>query len=125
MHRPSHRFIESCDVVFDKGGPHNTQERIVLEPNAADNLMPSPTPTSFPAPPPSGSTPSSPPLPSHPKCSTRPPVPDDDPCYNVSSYGHCANVADTKIPEPKTYDKAMSSLDATEWLAACEDKMQT
>jgi hypothetical protein len=26
MHRPSHRFIESYDVIFDKGGPHNSQE---------------------------------------------------------------------------------------------------
>jgi hypothetical protein len=125
MHRLSHRFIESCDVVFNEGGPHNTQERIVLEPDAADDLMPSPTPTSFPAPPPSASTPSSPPLPSCPKRSTHPPIPDDDPRYNVSSYGHRANVADAKIPEPKTYNEAMSSLDAAEWLTACEDKMRT
>jgi len=57
MHRLSHRFIESCDIVFDEGGPHNTQERIVLEPNTTNDLIPSLTPTSFPAPPSSASIP--------------------------------------------------------------------
>jgi hypothetical protein len=41
------------------------------------------------------------------------------------SYGHWANVALTDAAEPKTYNEAMASPDASEWLAACEEEMQT
>jgi len=58
----------------------------------------------------------------HPKSITHPP--NDDPHYNVSSYDH-ANLTNTKVPEPKTYNKAMASPDAAEWLAACNNKMCT
>jgi len=121
MHRPSHKFIESCDIVFNKGGPHNTpyQERIVLEPDAADDSTPppslssSPTPMLFPSPT------------SCSKCTIHPPIPNNDPRYNISSYGHHTNVTDTDIPKPKTYDKAMASPDTAKWLMACNDEMQT
>ena len=110
MHRPTWKFIESCDVIFDEGGD---QERIILEPDADDPSTAepptfTPTPTLMPCP----------------KYTTCPPIPDDDPCYDVSSYNH-ANLADAKTPKPKTYDEAMASLDAAEWLTACEDEMQT
>jgi hypothetical protein len=59
------------------------------------------------------------------KRTTRPPIPDDDPHYSVSSYGHRASIADAEAPEPKTYNEVMASLDAVEWLTACEDKMCT
>src|SRR6266851_9410426 len=59
-----------------------------------------------------------------PKHTTHPPIPDDNPHYDVSSY-NCANLADAKTPEPKTYNEAMASLDTTKWLAACEDEMWT
>ncbi len=62
---------------------------------------------------------------SRPKRTICPPVPNDDPHYNVSSYSHCANLTDAETPEPKTYDEAMASPDTIEWLVACEDKMQT
>ena len=41
------------------------------------------------------------------------------------SYGHCANVANVKAPELKTYNEAMASLDAAEWLSACKEEMWT
>jgi hypothetical protein len=120
MHRPTCKFIESRDVVFDEGGG---QERIILEPNI-DNPSNSIDST---ADPPTSPTLTPPTMSSNPcpKCTTRPPIPDDDPRYNVSFYGPRANLANAEAPEPKTYDKAMASLDAIKWLAAYEDKMQT
>jgi hypothetical protein len=130
MHRPSQRFLESRDVVSDEGGPTPRQERIILEPNANDaNDI---SPTNYIPPIPISNTPStvvppssSSPLMSRPKHAIRPPIPDDDQRYNVSSYGHHANAADAEAPEPKTYNEAMASPDAVEWLAACEDEMRT
>jgi hypothetical protein len=117
MHRLLHKFIESYDIIFNEGGPHNTQEQIVLEPNA--DSIPPPSLPSSPAP-------TLPPSPtSRPKCITRPPIPDDNPRYNISSYSHHANVANADIPKLKTYDEAMASPDTTEWLATCDDKMWT
>jgi hypothetical protein len=123
MHRPTHKFIESHDVVFNEGGD---QEQIILEPDVND----SPTTVNSAADPPSSTdtpTLTSPTIPSNscPKRTIRPPIPNDNPRYNVSSYGPHANLADAKNPEPKTYDKAMASLNAVEWLAACEDEMRT
>ena len=74
---------------------------------------------------PNTSFPAVPPTPSHPKCTTHPPVLDDDPHYNVSSYGHHTNVTLTKAPELKTYNEAMASSDAVEWLATYKEEMWT
>jgi hypothetical protein len=41
------------------------------------------------------------------------------------SYGYHTNIADAKAPELKMYDEAIASPDATEWLAACKEEMQT
>jgi len=121
VHRPLHKFIESHDIIFDEGGPHNTpyQERIVLETDATDDSTPppslpsSPTPMLFPS------------ITSCPKHTIHPPISDNDLHYNISSYSHHANITNANIPKPKTYDEAMASLDAAEWLAACYNKMQT
>jgi len=120
MHRLTCKFIESHNIIFDEGGD---QEQIILKPDVNDpsNSINSATD------PPTSPTPTSPTMPSDPcpKHNIRPPVPDDDPRYNVSSYGPCANLADAETPEPKTYNKAMASPDAVEWLAACKDEMRT
>jgi hypothetical protein len=108
VHRPTKKFLESCDIVFDEGGPIPRHERIILEP---DN-----TPTPAPSPPPATSCP---------RRTIHPPVRDDDPQYDVLSYGHRANVVLDDVPEPKTYDEAMASPDAAEWLATCEEEMRT
>jgi hypothetical protein len=41
------------------------------------------------------------------------------------SYGHRANVALANASEPKLYNEAMASPDATKWLAVCEEEMWT
>jgi hypothetical protein len=110
IYRPTKKFIESRDVVFDEGGPTLRHERIILEPDATPPSVAPATPAT---------------APSRPKRTTRPPVPDDDPRYNVSSYGHRANVALANASELKTYNKAMASQDAVEWLAACKEEMRT
>jgi hypothetical protein len=130
IHRPLQRFIESCDIIFDEGGPTLCQECIILESNTNhntnhNNSSPSISSTSSVLPFISIPSSSFPPLTSHPKRITHPPIPDDDLRYSVSSYGHCANIADAEAPEPKTYNEVMASLDAVKWLVACEDKMQT
>jgi hypothetical protein len=126
---PHNDFFESCNIVFNKGGPISCHECIILEP---DDTPPSTPPSSAIPPPslPSPSTPNSsssavPPTPSCPKHTIHPPIPDDDPHYNISSYGHHANIADVEAPKLKTYDKVMASLDAAEWLAACKEEMRT
>jgi hypothetical protein len=122
MHRPSQRFIESYDIVFDEGGPTLHQEHIILKPNANNT---STLPTSTSDTPSTAASPTSAPFTSCPKCTTCPPIPDDDPCYSILSYGHHTNIADTEAPELKMYDEAIASPDATEWLAACKEEMQT
>jgi hypothetical protein len=109
VHRPTQKFIESRDVVFDERGPTPRHERIILKPDDAPPPSPSPNPAT----------------PSRPKRATRPPIRDDDPCYDVSSYGHRANVTLADAAEPKMYNEAMASPDASEWLAACEEEMRT
>ena len=98
VHRPSGRFLESHDVVFDKGGTSTSFERIVLDANNASLPLVSltldpPTPS-----PPDASTsmppvvPAPTPIPtpittnvqpslaaSRPKHATRQPIRDDDP----------------------------------------------
>jgi len=128
MHQPTHKFLESRDIVFDEGGTLLRHECIILEPD--DTLSIPPIPTSSPATDPILTNPptSIPPISlssSRPKCTTHPPIPDDDLRYSISSYGHHANVANAEAPEPKTYNEAMASLDAGEWLAACEEEMHT
>jgi hypothetical protein len=111
IHHLTKKFIESHDVVLNEGGPTPHHEHIILKP---DTTPPSATPDPTPAT-----------TPSHPKCTTCPPVPDNDPHYDVSSYGHRANIALTNASEPKTYNEAMASQDAVKWLATCKEEMQT
>jgi len=110
VHRPTQKFIESCDIVFDEGGPTPRHKRIILEP---DDDAPPPSPSPNPA------------TPSRPKHATHPPIQDDDPCYDISSYRHWANVALADAAEPKMYNEAMASPDTSEWLTACEEEMWT
>jgi len=111
VHRPSKRFIDSRDVIFDEGGTSTSYERIILDTNdtaaplvtTTPTLSSTPVPTpdpSIPTPSPSASTsvPSTStsvpvitnvqptPVASRPKHNIRPPVWDDDPRYSVSSY---------------------------------------
>ena len=111
MHRPTQKFIESCnDIVFDEGGPTLCHKRIILEP---DDDAPPPSPSPNPA------------TPSCPKRATHPPIQDDNPHYDILSYRHWANIALADAAEPKTYNEAMASPDASEWLATCEEEMRT
>jgi len=130
VHRPSKRFIDSHDIIFDKGGTSTSYEHIILDANdtAAPLVTTTPTlsSTPVPTPDPSISTPSpstSTSVPStstsmpiitnvqptpvalHPKRNIRPPVQDDDPCYSVSSYNrpHSAEQANVILTD-KTND---------------------
>jgi hypothetical protein len=114
-----HKFIKSCDIIFDEGGD---QERIILKPDADDDSPTAIDSTSIP--PTSPSPTSTTTLPdSRPKHTIHPPIPDNNPRYNISSYSPCTNLTDAETPEPKTYNEAMASPDAIKWLAACEDEM--
>jgi len=111
VHRPSKRFIDSRDIIFDKGGTSTSYEPVILDANdtAAPLVTTTPTlsSTPVPTPDPSISTPSpsaSTSVPStstsvpiitniqptpvalHPKCNIHLPVRDNDPRYSVSSY---------------------------------------
>jgi hypothetical protein len=116
MHQLSQRFIKSHDIIFDEGGPTSCQECIILKSNTNNTLL-TPSTSVPPSPFPS--------LMSYPKHVTRPPIPDDNPRYSVSSYSHCTNITDIEAPEPKTYNKVMASPDTVEWLTVCEDKTCT
>jgi hypothetical protein len=73
-----------------------------------------------------------PPLPtvtSHPKHNTCMPTCDNDPHYNVSSYGlckctaeHATVVQDAIMSNSHTYAQAMACPDAAEWELACDDE---
>ncbi len=117
MHRPTKRFIKSCDVVFDKGGTEKHYERVILKSTTADvnESTPGSNPTCAdpvikpitlaPSAPPADSsesksedeiegilTPPPPdpaPITARPKCATHAPTRDDHPCYSVTSYGGC------------------------------------
>ena len=120
MHCPTCRFLESCDVVFDKGGPTACHEHIILEPDNTPSVnISNPTPTI-----PISVTPDTP-TSLCPKHATFLPVLDDDSHYNVLSDGHCANDAHVDLLEPKTYAQAMASPDMPEWLAICEEEICT
>jgi hypothetical protein len=90
MHRPTRKFIESHDVVFDEGDPTLRHERIILEP---DNTVNDTPPVNVGTPTPIISTSVTPDAPPSlcPKHATRPPVPDDNPRYDISSY-YCAAI---------------------------------
>jgi hypothetical protein len=121
MHRPTRKFIESHDVIFDEGGHNMCQERIILEHDDSSSHTPTPPiPLSSPVPPVSVATSSL-----CPKHTTHPPIPDDDLRYDVSSYGHRANITQASPSEPKTYVEAIASPNALKWLAACEEEMRT
>jgi hypothetical protein len=107
VHRPTKKFLESCDIIFNEGGPTLHHERIILKPNNT------PTPAPIPAPPAA----------SRPKGTIRPPIQDNNPQYNVLSYGHQANIALANALEPKLYNEAMASPDAAKWLAMCKEEM--
>lgn len=134
VHRPTKRFLESRDVVFDEGGTEKRYERIILEStdgangNAPDGITPhvddTPKPTSLSPPPPNPA-----PVTARPKRNARAPTRDDDPRYSVTSYsGHkrpehakSAHLDDT---DPRTFSEAMARPDAAEWEAACQDEMR-
>jgi len=104
VHRPSGRFLESRNIIFDEGGTNTSYERVILDAN--DTSLPlialAPTPSSAPVPTPSLSTSTSEPstttpvpastnvqptpVASRPKRTIRPPIRDDDLRYTVSSY---------------------------------------
>ena len=104
VHCPSGHFLESRDVIFDKGGTNTSYECIILNANDTSLLLITlaPTPSSTPVPTPSPSTSTSEPstttpipastnvqpmpIASRPKHTICLPVRDDDPCYTVSSY---------------------------------------
>jgi len=126
VHRPSKRFIDSRDVIFDKGGTSTSYEHIILDTNdtAAPLVTTTPTLSSTPVPTPDPSIPTpSPsastsvlststsvpvitnvqptPVASRPKHNIRPPVRDDDPRYSVSSYNrpHSAEQANVILTD--------------------------
>ena len=112
VHQPSKHFIDSCDVIFDKGGTSMSYKHVILDNN--DTATPLVTMTIAPmlstsvsTPDPSVPTPSlststsvlststsmpiitniqPTPVASHPKRNIRLLVQDDDPCYSVTSY---------------------------------------
>ena len=146
VHRPTKRFFESRDVVFDEGGT-KLFERVILEPNAdtmegspdiaaPENLTP--TPPDNPSEseseeeieglltPPPNPTPSA----TRPKRASCAPIPDDDPRYSVTSYGRRKPSEHTKPAhleetDPRTYAEAMARPDAAEWEVACQDEMRS
>jgi hypothetical protein len=149
VHRPSKRFFESRDVVFDEGGTEKRYERIIFEPNDTADVngsTPSGNPQSVdsaasPAKPASESKseqeieglltppPVSAPATGRPKRATRTPTRDDDPRYTISSYGRKrpehAKSAHLTDADPRTYREAMSRPDAAEWEVACQAEMRS
>jgi len=142
MHQQSKCFIESHDIIFDKGGTNTSYECIILDANDTTDplvtitptLSSAPVPTSDPStstPSPSTSTsdPSTPapistniqpmPIASRPKRTICPPVWDNDSCYSVTSYSrpHPAEQANVVLidetDDPRTYEEAMVRSNAT------------
>jgi transposase InsO family protein len=104
VHRPTKRFLESRDVIFDEGGTEKRFERVILEPATAESGSTAegnpPVVDAVPSAKDSSDSESeqeiegilaSPPDPSpsasRPKRATRTPTRDDDPRYTISSYG--------------------------------------
>ena len=104
VHRPTCRFLESRDIIFDEGGPSSRIEHITIKHNSAPSCAAqtqTQTPQTLPPPPsqpqlqplPQLTQPVNPPdLPAptvttvRPRCNTHAPVRDDDSHYNVLSY---------------------------------------
>jgi len=122
VHQPSKRFIDSRDVIFNKGGTSMSYKHVILDANdtAAPLVTTTPTlsSTPVPTPDPSISTPSpsaSTSVPStstsvpiitnvqptpvalRPKRNTHPPVRDDDPHYSVSSYNRPSSTEQANV----------------------------
>jgi hypothetical protein len=80
IHRPSHKIYNSCDVIFDEGGP--THECVIIDDdknndeNDSENNAPAPAPVPR----------DSPTLESRPKRVTHAPAHNDDHHYEVSVY---------------------------------------
>jgi len=100
-------------------------ECIILEPDDTPPSVAPPSSANTSSSTPNLSSPAVPLPSSHPKHTIHPPVLDDDLRYDISSYGHCANVTHAEAPEPKTYDEAMASSNAVKWLATCKEEMRT
>jgi hypothetical protein len=148
VHRPTRRFLDSRDVIFDEGG--TKPERVLIEYNDAPRLEPGGASTPTTVDPPSESeteiedilTDNLPPLvpdpttfpptslaSSRPKRNVRAPTRDDDQRYNVSSYGshsrpaEHASVAQTDaLQDPRSYAEAMARSDGAAWEVACKDE---
>ena len=154
VHRPSCQFFQSCDIVFDEGGPSPRFEHITIENNDMPSSVVDPTPPPLPQPPapqpqlqlqpqaPSQetqtTTPPALPAPTvtavRPKRNTCTPIRDNDQRYSVLSYKQKlrprntehAGVARTDgSTEPKTYAEAMARPDAAMWEAACEEERKS
>ena len=122
VHWPSKCFIDSRDVIFDKGGTSTSYKHIILDTNdtaaplvtTTPTLLSTPVPTpdpsiSTPSPSASTSVPSTStsmpvitnvqptPVASRPKRNTCLPVWDDDPCYSVSSYNRPCSAEQANI----------------------------
>jgi hypothetical protein len=151
VHRPTGRYLESRDVIFDEGGTSTSFERVILDANNTSLPLLSLTPDPPTSTPPDASTSTSPPTiapvptptsesvttnlqpapaASRPKRATRPPIRDDDPRFSVSSYNRQRPAEQAKVvltdetSEPRTYDEAMKRSDAADWDAACEDEIR-
>jgi hypothetical protein len=144
--RPTHRFLESRDIIFDEGGatPQTLFEHIVIEPNDTETIdveaggVETETTKAqnvdtggVDAGNVSTSKPSKSLVPTlastRPKRTTHTPIHDDDPRYSVSSYStrkhHAekAKVAHANVTgDPCTYTQAMARPDAAEWEVACK-----
>jgi len=153
VHRPSKHFIDSRDVIFNKGGTSTSYEHVILDTNDTAAPLVTITPmlsTSVPTPDPSISTPSPStstsvmststsmpvitnvqpmPVASRPKCNIRLPVRDDDPRYSVLSYNRPHPVEQANIVlmdktnDPRTFEEAMVRSDAAKWDMACKDEI--
>lgn len=150
VHRPTRRFFESRDVIFDEG--KQIYQRVVLEQYRTPDPAP-PSSTSTPEPAPTQPAATLTPVPttqvdpdppavenapattttfaatSRPKRKTRPPMRDDDQRYAVSSYGtrkrpdeHARVAKANSAGDPRTYADAMACPDAAEWELACENE---
>jgi Reverse transcriptase (RNA-dependent DNA polymerase)/GAG-pre-integrase domain/Integrase core domain len=121
VHRPSKRFLESRDVIFDEGGQAPV-ERVSFEHNDANEPL-QPQTTSH--------SPNSTSTAVHPKRNARAPTRDDNDRYTITSYSprksidEHASVAQSDVTSDlKTYAKAMSWPDAAQWEMACTDEMR-
>ena len=110
MHQPTHKFLESHDIVFDEGGPILCHECIILKPDNTPSLLNLIPPTTSPATAPTPSTtltfiPSIPSTSSHPKRTTHLSVPDVDLYYSISSYAIMLMLPMLRLPSQRHMTK--------------------